>query len=229
MHVEIWSDIACPWCYVGKRRLEAALAEYEHADEVEVTWRAFELDPGAPAERGGEMAQHLADKYGVGLEQARQMNARMSQAGAEVGAPMDFDRVRGGNTFDAHRLVHLAAAHGLQDAMKERLLRAYFAEGELMADPATLRRLADEVGVPADEVADLLSGDRFADEVRDDERTAQQLGVQGVPFFAVDRAIGASGAQEPEVLLDMLREARRRSQPAIPTVVTGDACGPDGC
>ena len=153
MHVEIWSDIACPWCYVGKRRFEAALAAFEHRDQVQVTWRSFELDPAAPAERPDSGAEHLAAKYGMSVEQATAMNRQMTGTAAGEGLDFRFDRQRGGNTFDAHRLVHFAAAHGRQDAMKERLMRAYFTEGELMSDRATLERLAAEVGLPADEVA----------------------------------------------------------------------------
>jgi predicted DsbA family dithiol-disulfide isomerase len=228
MHIEIWSDIACPWCYVGKRRFEAALAAFEHRDEVKVTWRSFELDPGAPAEREDDAAGHLASKYGTGREQAERMHAHMTEMAAGEGLEFRFDRLRLGNTFDGHRLVHLAARHGIQDAVKERLFRAYLTEGELIADPTTLKRIGTEAGLPADEIDDLLAGDRFTDEVRDDERTASQLGIGAVPFFVADRALGASGAQSPEVLLDFLRQGWER-RPALPVVVGGEACGPDGC
>jgi predicted DsbA family dithiol-disulfide isomerase len=228
MHVEIWSDIACPWCYVGKRRFEAALASFEHRDAVRVTWRSFELDPDAPAERPGELAEHLAAKYGTTVEQARGMHAQMTQVAAGEGLAFRFDIARGGNTFDAHRLVHLAAAHGLQDAMEERLMRAYLCEGELMSDRAALERLAAETGLPAAEAREVLAGDRYADAVREDERTAAALGISAVPFFVVDRAIGASGAQAPEVLAGLLREGWERRAP-IQIAATGDACGIDGC
>ena len=229
MHVEIWSDIACPWCYVGKRRFEAALAAFEHRDEVRVTWRSFELDPSAPREREGDGAAHLARKYGTSREQARAMQQRMTDTAAADGLDFRFDLARAGNTFDAHRLVHLAAAHGRQDAMKERLMRAYLTEGELISDPETLTRLATEVGLPADDVGDLLAGDRFADEVREDERTAARFGIHAVPFFVVDRALGASGAQPPEVLGELLRRGWEARQPVVQVVAGGEACGPDGC
>ena len=228
MHVEIWSDIACPWCYVGKRRFEAALAAFEHRDEVRVTWRSFELDPSAPREREGDGAAHLARKYGTSREQALAMHQRMTATAAEDGLDFRFDLARGGNTFDAHRLVHLAEAHGVQDAMKERLMRAYLTEGELMSDAATLERLAVEVGVPADAVRQMLATDRYAAEVRDDERTATSLGITAVPFFVIDRRIGAAGAQPPEVLGELLRRGWAE-RPAIPVVATGDTCGVDGC
>ncbi|MGH2873822.1 MAG: DsbA family oxidoreductase, partial [Solirubrobacteraceae bacterium] len=191
MEVEIWSDVACPWCYVGKRRFEAALARFEHRDEVRVTWRSFELDPGAPAERTGDRVQHLARKYGMTVEQARASQERLAGVAAGDGIEMQFELARAANTFDAHRLIHLAEAHGLQDAMKERLLRAHFTDGELVSDHQTLIRLAAEVGLPEGEAVQALAGDRFADEVRDDEQTAVQLGISAVPTFVVDRALGA--------------------------------------
>ena len=228
MHVEIWSDIACPWCYIGKRRFETALAAFEHREDVTVTWRSFELDPTAPRERDVDGATHLAEKYGTSREQALAMHEQMTGVAAEEGLEFRFDRARGGNTFDAHRLLHLAAAHGAQDAMKERLMRAYLSEGEAIGDPETLERLAIDAGLPADEVRELLAGDRFADEVRADEHTAAQLGIHAVPFFVLDRAMGASGAQPPEVFAELLRRGWEARSP-IPVVAGGEACGPDGC
>jgi predicted DsbA family dithiol-disulfide isomerase len=207
MHVEIWSDIACPWCYVGKRRFEAALAAFPHRDDVTVTWRSFELDPSAPAELDHDLATHLAQKYGRTREQALQMQAQMTEAAAADGLDLRFDRARGGSTFDAHRLVHLAALHGLQDAMKERLLRAYFTEGELVGDQQTLERLGVEVGLPAEEVREVVMTDRHAEDVREDERTAASLGIHAVPCFVVDRGVAVSGAQPPELLGKLLAHA----------------------
>jgi predicted DsbA family dithiol-disulfide isomerase len=216
VHVEIWSDIACPWCYVGKRRFEAALAAFEHRDDVQLTWRSFELDPSAPAEREGDRAAHLAAKYGTTRERALAMQQQMTDVAAGEGLEFRFDLARGANTFDAHRLVHLAATHGAQDAMKERLLRAHHGEGELISDHDVLVRLAVEAGLPADEVRAALAGDDLAAEVRDDERTASALGIGAVPFFVVDRSLAASGAQSPEVLGELLRRgwAARRAAAA---------------
>jgi predicted DsbA family dithiol-disulfide isomerase len=228
VHVEIWSDIACPWCYIGKRRFEAALAGFEHADDVRVTWRSFELDPTAPAERLGDRAEHLAAKYGSSVEQARAMQRQMTEVADGEGLDFHFERARSGRTFDAHRLTHLAAARGLQDAMKERLMRAYLTDGELMSDPAALERLGTEAGLPADEVREVVAGDRYADEVREDERTAASLGIRAVPFFVVDRALGASGAQPPEVLRELLRRGWE-ARPAVSVVADAESCGTDGC
>jgi predicted DsbA family dithiol-disulfide isomerase len=219
--VEIWSDIACPWCYVGKRRFEAALARFEHRDDVRVRWRSFELDPSAPREREGDRAARLADKYGMTLEQAQAAERQMTDVAAGEGLDFRFDIARSGLTFDGHRMIHLAAEHDLQDAIKERLLRAYFSEGELVADHDTLVRLATEVGLPEDEARATLSGGRFADAVRDDELTAQGLGITAVPTFVVDRALGASGAQPPDQLLDLLRRGWANRAPV--SVVSGAA------
>ncbi|MDQ2895116.1 MAG: DsbA family oxidoreductase [Actinomycetota bacterium] len=213
MDVEIWSDIACPWCYVGKRRFESALAQFEHADEVRVTWRSFELDPTAPREREGDLAARLAEKYGMTLEQAQASQRQLTEVAASEGLNFRFDIARSGLTFDGHRIIHLAAEHGLQDAMKERLLRAYFGEGELVGDGETLMRLATEVGLPEPEVRATVDGDRYADAVREDEMAAQRLGISAVPTFVVNRALGASGAHPSEQLLDLLRQGWARQAP----------------
>ncbi len=205
MDIEIWSDIACPWCYVGKRRFEAALAAFEHRDEVSVTWRSFELDPAAPAQRTVDSATHLAEKYGMSRDEALARQRSLAEVAAGDGLDMRSDLARGGNTFDAHRLVHLGRAQGVQDAMKERLMRAYHTEGERIADRETLVRLALEVGLPEDEVREVLAGDRYAAEVREDERTAASLGISAVPFFVVDRRMGAAGAHPSHALGELLR------------------------
>ncbi len=228
MDVEIWSDIACPWCYIGKRRFEAALAQFEHGDDVRVTWRSFELDPSAPSEHPGDRAVRLAEKYGMTVERAREMQQAMTATAAEEGVDFRFDVSRSGKTFDAHRIVHLAADHGLQDAMKERLLRAYFTEGRLMSDPDTLVELAVEVGLAEDEAREALAGDRYAEQVRDEERTAHELGISAVPTFVIDRELGVSGAHPPEVLLRLLEHGWANRRP-ITVVADGESCGIDGC
>ncbi len=217
MELEIWSDIACPWCYIGKRRLESALGHFEHADEVTIVWRSFELDPSAPPEREGELAGHLARKYGIPVEQAREAQRGLTATAAAEGLELRFDLARSGNSFDGHRLVHLAAEHGHQGAMKERLLRAYFSEGRLISDPATLLDTGAEVGLPEAEIRTMLAGDRFAEAVRADEQAAVTLGISGVPTFIVDRTVGVTGAQPPELLLEMLRQGWARRETAVAT------------
>jgi predicted DsbA family dithiol-disulfide isomerase len=207
MKVEIWSDIACPWCYVGKRRFEAALRDFEHADAVEVVWRSFELDPQAPRVHGESQNELLARKYRLPAERVRAMNEHLTGEARKEGLEFHLDRVRVGNTFDAHRLVHLAAVSGQAGAMKERLMRAYFTEGEIVGEPETLRRLAAAVGLEAPRVDEVLGGDVYAADVRADENRARTLGITGVPFFALDERYGVSGAQPTEVLLGALRQA----------------------
>jgi predicted DsbA family dithiol-disulfide isomerase len=228
MDIEIWSDIACPWCYVGKRRFEAALGEFEHRDQVAVVWRSFELDPEAPRERTGDRAARLAEKYGMTLQQAHEAESHLAEVAAGEGLEFRFDLARSGATFDAHRVVHLAHDRGRQDAMKERLLRAYFSEGELVGDHGTLVRLAGEVGLPEAEVREMLAGDRYAEQVRDDELTARRLGISAVPTFVIDRKIGASGAHPPDDLLELLRQGWA-NRPAVSAAVEGEACGIEGC
>jgi predicted DsbA family dithiol-disulfide isomerase len=226
--VEIWSDIACPWCYIGKRRFEAALAQFEHKDDVRVTWRSFELDPSAPREREGDRIGRLADKCGIPAERAREMDSAVTEAASGEGLDFHLDTARSGATFDGHRVIHLAGEHGLQDAMKERLLRAYFTEGELIGDRDTLVRLAVEVGLDEDEVRAMLASDRFEQEVRADERTAGQFGISAVPTFVVDRSLGASGAHPPEALLGLLEQGWANRGP-VSVVAGGESCGVEGC
>ncbi len=207
MKVEIWSDVVCPWCYIGKRHFEEALSKFEHADEVELEWRSFELDPNSPALVGVPMIQILERKYGMTPGQAEAANARMTGLAAELGLEYHLDRVQAGNTFDAHRLIHLAARHGLGDAMKERLFAAYFTEGLPVGDRPTLAKLAGEIGLEPHEVETALDGDDFSVEVREDEARAAALGVRGVPFYVIDEAYGISGAQPADVLLGALERA----------------------
>ena len=205
--VEIWSDVVCPWCYIGKRRFEAALERFEHCDEVELRWRSFELDPEAAPSSDVPAAERLAQKYGMSVQDAAAKHAEMSVLAAQDGLEFHLDRSRGGNTFDAHRLIALAADRGVQDALKERLMRAYFTDSEPIADHATLVRLAEEAGLDASEARAVLDSDRYADAVRSDEQLALQIGIRGVPFFVLDRRYGVSGAQPADALLGALEQA----------------------
>jgi len=230
--VEIWSDVVCPWCYIGKRRFEAALDRFEQRDDVEVVWRSFELDPSAPATGvPGGSTERLAAKYGTTVEAARQMQQRVTDAAAGEGLDFNIDVAVPANTVDAHRVIHLAERAGLQGAMKERLLKAHFTDGEAVGEVETLVRLAAEVGLDADDVRSLLATDELTDAVRADESEARALGISGVPFFVIDRRYGVSGAQPSEHLLEALQTAWADSHP-LAMVSTGasdeQACGPDG-
>ena len=203
---DIWSDIACPWCYVGKRRFEAALGRFEHADEVTVRWRSFELDPSAPRvlPKDLDYAGRLAAKYRTSRSQAEGMIAQMTQTAAVEGVAMRFDIIRPGNTFDAHRLLHLAHERGVQDALEERFFRAYLCEGEAIGEQETVARLAIQVGLDADEVRAVLDGDGYAEAVRQDERDAAENGIRGVPFFVLSGKYAISGAQDAETIARFL-------------------------
>ena len=229
MKVEIWSDIVCPWCYIGKRRFEAALAQFEHRDEVEVVWRSFELDPDAPREQREPQAERLAKKYGISLAQVEAMNARLIGEATKEGLDFRLAEAKGGNTFDAHRLLHLAAESGRASAWKERLMKAYFTDGIAIGQAAELVRLAGEAGVDENEARAVLEGDRYADTVRADEARAREFGISGVPFFAIDERYGVSGAQPAEAILAALRQAYDDSQ--IVVVGSGDAaqCDDGSC
>ncbi|NUR05810.1 MAG: DsbA family oxidoreductase [Nocardioidaceae bacterium] len=237
MKVEIWSDVVCPWCYIGKRRFEAALAGFEHRDEIEVVWRSFELDPSSVSVHGpGEGQDHadrLAAKYGLSRADAEQAIARTTAAAAGEGLDFQMDKALHSNTFDAHRLVHLGARHGRQGEVKDRLMRAYFTEGEPVGDRDALLRIAVDAGLDEAEAARVLDGDDHADDVRADEAEARSLGITGVPFFVLDRRYGVSGAQPPEQLLAALEQAWAERTPltvmSAPAAGTDEACGPDGC
>jgi predicted DsbA family dithiol-disulfide isomerase len=232
LRLDIWSDIACPWCYVGKRRLEAALAKFEHASEVEIVWRAFELDPSAPAilEGGPGYAERLATKYRTSAAQAEGMLTTMTATAAADGLEFRFDRIRPGNTFDGHRLVHFAHEQGRQDAMKERLLRAYMTEGQPIGDREVLVTLAGEAGLDPAAAREVLETGRYSDDVRTDEALARELGISGVPFFVLGGRLGVSGAHPPEVLLGALEKAwSDLAATAEAQFAEGAACGPDGC
>jgi predicted DsbA family dithiol-disulfide isomerase len=236
MKIEIWSDVVCPWCYIGKRRFETALAQFPQRDQLEIVWKSFELDPGARSAAAAEgdnadYAERLARKYGTTVPGAQKMLDSMTDAAATEGLDFHFERAVASNTFDAHQVIHLGLDRGVQDAVKERLLRAYFTEGEAVGDRETLVRLAAEAGLDADEVRTALTEQRYAGAVRSDESEAAGLGISGVPFFVIDRKYGINGAQPAEQVLEALQRAWSESHPLqfVGTTAAGEACGPDGC
>lgn len=216
MQIDIWSDVVCPWCYIGKRRLERALAGFEHSGEVTVTWHSFELDPSAPAVSNLPMTELIARKYGHSVETAREMLSDLDRLAAAEGLDYRMEQTRGGNTFDAHRLVHLARRHGADAGIEEALFAAYFIERVAISDHEVLRRVAAGVGLPPAEVDEVLAGDGFAAEVRSDERRAAEIGITGVPTFLVDGRWVVAGAQDSDTMLSVLRRAwaRRVEAPA---------------
>jgi predicted DsbA family dithiol-disulfide isomerase len=233
LKIDIWSDIACPWCYVGKRNLEDALRGFDHKDSVSVRWRAFELDPSAPRikDPGQGYAERLAQKYSASIEQAQAMIQTMTDAAAARGLDFRFDIIRPGNTFDAHRLLHLAELRGLSEPTKERFLRGYMCEGLAIGDPEALLSMGLEAGLLEPELRSVLETDTYADEVRGDEEQARTLGITGVPFFMMSAEVRLSGAQPPETLLRSLDAAWKAAHPdaAADPDSAGDRCGPAGC
>ncbi|MEO7424130.1 MAG: DsbA family oxidoreductase [Fibrobacteria bacterium] len=207
MKIEIWSDVMCPFCYIGKRKLENALAAFPGRDGVGIIWKSFQLNPDMRTEPGKSITQYLMEKKGWSLEQTRSQHERLTQVAADLGLIYDFDRAVVANSFDAHRLVQLAKRDGFGDAMEERLFKAYFSEGKNIADPTTLVELSREAGLNAAEAETVLAGRAFAEEVKADVREAQQLGVTGVPFFVFDRKFAVSGAQDVSVFARALEKA----------------------
>ncbi|WP_460948579.1 DsbA family oxidoreductase [Spirosoma daeguense] len=234
MEVEIWSDVMCPFCYIGKRKFEAGLAQFANKKDVNIVWKSFQLNPAMKTEPNKSINQYLAEVKGWSLEQATQMNDRVTDMAREVGLDYHFDRAIVANSFDAHRMVQLAKKHGLGDAAEERLFRAYFTEGKNTADHATLLELGTDVGIDADELSKVLASDNYSDAVRHDIYEAQQLGVRGVPFFVINRKYAVSGAQAPETFQGALETAwaewQQQNAPLV-TVNEDDAtCTPeDGC
>lgn len=214
LRVDIWSDVVCPWCYLGKRRLETALGEFEHADAVELHWHSFQLDPDRPKGLREPSNEMLTRKFGASAAQVRAMTRQVSDLAAAEGLAYDLDRAVAANTFDAHRVTHLAAAHGLGGQLHERLLAAHLAEGEVVDDPDTLVRLGVEVGLPDDEIRQVLDGDGYAEAVREDIRQARRIGITGVPFFVLNGTYGLSGAQPAKTFLDTLRAAHQAASSA---------------
>jgi predicted DsbA family dithiol-disulfide isomerase len=229
--VDVWADLACPWCYVGKRHLERAVGQFRHRDRVEVVWRSFELDPLAPKidDASGPCIERLARRCGAQAPQAQAVIDRATEVAGRAGLELRLDRLRGGNTFDAHRLLHLARQRGKQGALAERLMRATHVEGRAIGDREALAELAHQVGLDAEALRAVLDGDRFATEVRRDESIARELGVTGVPFFVFGGRFGVSGAQSIEGLLGALERGWAELRVPEPERVDDDACALDGC
>jgi len=207
MKVEIWSDVMCPFCYIGKRRFEEALAQFPNADKVEITWKSFQLNPDLVTDPSVSIHQYLADIKGWQLDYAKQLNQQVSDMAQAVGLHYDFDRAVVANSFDAHRLVQLAKKHNLGDAAEEALFKAYFTEGKNIADHSTLIALGTNIGLDADELKQVLDTNAYADAVKHDIEEAQELGIRGVPFFVMNDKYAVSGAQPTEVFLQTLEKA----------------------
>lgn len=228
MIIDIWSDVVCPWCYIGKRRFEKALEGFAHADEVEVRWHSYQLNPDAPADGSMSALEAFCADKGMPVDQATEMFDHVTAVAATEGLTYRFDLARRGNTHDAHRLIHLAQSRGVADAMEERLFQAYFAEGADLNDHEVLAGLAAEVGIPAEDARVVLDSDAYRRDVEADIAQAAAYGITGVPFFVVNGRFGIAGAQGPDDMRKTLDHAWNEQAPL--QVATGEgACGPGGC
>lgn len=207
MKVEIWSDIMCPFCYIGKRRFEAAMEKFVDHDKIELEWKSFQLDPTIQPAPGRNVYEYLAERKGISYEQSAQMHERVIAMAKDAGLEYNFEKAVIANSYDAHRLIQLAKKYKLGDAAEERLFKAYFTEGRDFGDHDTLAAIGKEIGLDEKEVKEVLAGNQFANEVDGDIYEARQVGVRGVPFFVFDRKYAVSGAQASETFLDVLNKS----------------------
>ncbi|GAB3330955.1 DsbA family oxidoreductase [Larkinella ripae] len=232
MKVEIWSDVMCPFCYIGKRKFESALDQFDHKESIEIVWKSFQLNPAQETNPDQSITEYLAEAKGWTLGYAKQMNDYVTNMAAEVGLQYDFDKAVVANSFDAHRVVQLAKKHGKGDAMEERLFRAYFTEGLNTADHATLLQLGTDIGLDETEVKQVLATHQYAGDVKRDIAEARQVGVTGVPFFVFNQKYAVSGAQAPETFLGALKKSFGEWTDAKATVspvtIEGPVCTPKG-
>jgi protein disulfide-isomerase len=224
MKVEIWSDIMCPFCYIGKRNFEAALNEFSEKDEIEIEWKSFQLDPTIPRnfDRKISTYEYLAEKKGMSIEQSKQLHLNVIETAKKVGLTYDFEKSIVANSFDAHKLIQFAKAYGLGDAVEESLFKAYFSEGKDMSDHSTLISIGKEIGLEESEIISALSSEDFSQKVNADIKEANEIGVTGVPFFVFDRKYAVSGAQPKESFLNALQQSLSESKGE------GSSCSPGG-
>ena len=207
MKLEIWSDVMCPFCYIGKRKFEKALEQFPHKDKVKIEWKSFQLNPDMVTDPGKNIDTYLSEIKGISLERAKEMNAYVTNMAKEVGLTYNFDKAIVANSFDAHRFSHFAKSKGLQDAAEERLFKAYFTEGKNTAEHSTLIQLGIEIGLEENELKKILASNAFAEEVQQDIYEAQQVGARGVPFFVFARKYAVSGAQDSKTFLEVLNKS----------------------
>ena len=233
MKIEIWSDVMCPFCYIGKRKFEAALEKFANKDEIAIEWKSFQLMPELKTDTARKSDEFLAEEKGVTLEHARAMNGHASQMARDAGLTFNFDKAIPANTFNAHRLIHFAKSQGKQDLAEEALFRAYFTEGENIDDIDTLAKLGATIGLDGTSIRTMLQSGNFANDVRQDIHESQQLGVRGVPFFVFDRKYAVSGAQASEVFQQVIQKSFtewREENPAAKLNIAseGGVCTPGG-
>lgn len=229
MKIEIWSDYVCPFCYIGKRRLEEALEQFAHADKVEVEFKSFELDPNAPTNDSRSIYEALATKYQMPLEQAQGTTAQIAAQAREVGLDFDFDNMVVTGTLDSHRLTHYAKTVGKEKELSEALLQAYFVGAKHIGNHDVLIDIATEAGLDTDAVKEVLATDVYTDDVRAEEKRASDLGITGVPFFVFDNKYGVSGAQPTDAFTQVLEKVWTENNPSIQVLSNGATCTDDNC
>ncbi len=231
MKIEIWSDVMCPFCYIGKRKFDTALAEFEDRDHIEIVWKSYQLDPSIKTQPDKTLEQMMTEK-GFNVQQVRNMNGQATQMAKQAGLVYNLDKAVPANTFNAHRFIHFAKKHGKQNEAEEVLFRSYFTDGRNIDDYPTLIELGKEIGLDAEAVKTVLENGSYADEVRADIAEATQVGVSGVPFFVVNRKYGMSGAQDNTVFLQTLRKAfaewRKDNPESKLEIIEGKVCTPEG-
>jgi predicted DsbA family dithiol-disulfide isomerase len=229
LRIDIWSDVVCPFCYIGKKRLENVARKA--GIDIEVHWHSYELDPNSPATHDSSNTVRLARKYGKTIEQMEQLQQQMAEMARDEGIDFQWQKAQSGNSFNAHRMIHLADSHGLADAAEEAFFYAYMTEGLPIGERDVVEQIAARIGLPANEVKAVLDSDHFTDEVRQDEEIArQQLGISGVPFFIFNQQIGLSGAQPREVFLQALQQAASMDSNADKIKnTTAPVCKDDAC
>jgi predicted DsbA family dithiol-disulfide isomerase len=231
MKVDIWSDVRCPFCYIGKRKFEMGLEKFPHKDDVKVEWHSFQLDPNLKTTTELSAIDHISEIKGISHEQALQMHRHVTSVAKEVGLDFDFDKAIVANSFNAHRLIQLAKTHGLGNEIEEQLFKAHFIEGKNIDDNEVLIQTGISAGLNEKEVREVLSSDAFAKEVKQDERQAQSIGVRGVPFFVLNDKYAVSGAQSPETFLEVLEQTWEEFEKEKKTLITveGESCSANGC
>lgn len=232
MNVEIWSDVMCPFCYIGKRKFEKALEQFPHKNNINIIWKSFQLDPSTVTDPSLNTVEHLAHKKGWSKQQAQETTAHVTNIAKQVGLDFHFEKAVVANSFDAHRLSHLAKKYGKQNDLEEKLFLAYFTEGKNTADHSTLLQIGKDLGMDEQEITSVLNSDTYANEVEQDIMEAQQVGVRGVPFFVLDRKYAVSGAQESETFLGALSKAyEEHANGVLEPIATNKSCGcgPEGC
>lgn len=232
MKVDIWSDIRCPFCYIGKRRFEAALNSFPHKDKIEIEWHSFELDPSMETDTTVDVYDYLAERKGQSREWSVQMHSNVVQMAKEAGLDYNFDNAVMANSFNAHRLIQLAKTKHMGDAAEEALFKSYFTNGKNIDDDGTLMDIGTSIGLDKNEVSKMLSSDDFTNEVRQDEAIAQNIGINGVPFFVLNNKYGVSGAQQPETFSQALQQAWGEYEKTNPQIIMnntqGDTCDING-